>query len=55
MNGVVKSAGQSTENYDLVLHLMCGSEPSGVMIGGIYPVRLGFKVGEARNTFHKIG
>ena len=56
MDGLVESTGQSTENYDVVLLLRYGSEGvSEAGVGGAYPVRLGFEVGEAGDTFHEIG
>ena len=56
MDGVVKSAGESAEDYNIVLRLRYGSgEPSGGGVGRAYPVRLRFKVGETRDAFHKVG
>jgi len=56
VNGLIESAGESTEDYDIMLHLRyCSAEVSGVWVGSACPVRLGFKVGEAGDAFHEVG
>jgi len=56
VDGLVESAGESTEDYDIVLHLRSSSaEPSGEEISDTYPVRLGLEVGEAGDAFHQVG
>ena len=53
MDGMVESAGESTEHYNPVLHLTSSlAESSAVGMSGAYPVRLGLKVGEAGDAFH---
>ena len=56
MGGLVESARESAEDYDIVLHLRSSSaEPSGKEISGTYPVHPGLEVGEAGDAFHQVG
>ena len=56
MDGLVESAAESTEDYDIVLHLKSSStESSREEMSGTYPVRPGFKIGEAGDAFHQVG
>ena len=53
---MVESAGKSTEDHDLVLHLRYNlAEVLDIGMGNAYPVRPGFKVGETGDTFHEVG
>ena len=56
MHGLVESARESTENYDIVLYLRSSSaEPRMEEISGAYPVHPGLEVGEAGDAFHQVG
>ena len=56
MDDLVESAGESTEDDDVALHLRWSlAELLMVGTGGTYPVGLGLKVGETFGTFHEIG
>ena len=57
MDGIVELVGESTEDYDVVLHLRSSSaESSGIERSSTYPpVRPGLEVGEAGDAFHQVG
>lgn len=56
VNGLVESARESTEDYDIVLCLGIGSrKPLGTRISSTRPVCSGLEVGETRDAFHQVG
>ena len=56
MDGLVKSAGKSCEDHDLVLYLIWNSVgPSSGRIENAYPTHLSLQLREAGDTLHEIG